>query len=272
MRLITLPNVLLACVLALPLLPGCNDANKTVSLEPALKDYNAKRYAAAQARAEQVSKSATGALQDDAAYLAGLSAYQAGDMAAAERHLADAAGAQDKQTAARASAMLGLVRMKQGRYREAGDLLTSASKNLTGDEAKKASQQAAAAYASASSGGGASSASKTAQAARSDSAGNARSASSPSRFATASSQASGFALQVGAFHDRGRADKAAKAARPLAIRHNLAPPRVITTRGNDGSTVYLVQFGEFATRDAAAAAKSKMQSLDCIITPLASAM
>ncbi|MEY3142190.1 MAG: hypothetical protein RLY21_683 [Planctomycetota bacterium] len=60
-----------------------------------------------------------------------------------------------------------------------------------------------------------------------------------------------FAIQAGAFKDRTKAVELAAQLRPQAALEKLAPPRVIEKERDDGSTVYVVQFGSFPNRAAA---------------------
>jgi septal ring-binding cell division protein DamX len=78
----------------------------------------------------------------------------------------------------------------------------------------------------------------------------------------------GFALQVGAFTDKKRAQQAASEAEPLAKKDGLGPVRVIPRRDDRGKSLYLVQFGFFTSRDAASAARTRLGRLEYIVTPV----
>ena len=255
------------------LLPGCAPKSSTSihgELGPALNDYHQQRYAGAKSRAEIVAQGATGREREEAIYLAGISAFQLGDVPEAEKHLRDASHASDAEIGGRAKAMLAIVRMRQGRYREAGDLYSGAAKQLQGADAAEAAQQAAIAYREA---GDMEKSQQWAKASAGSSGSGALTGdpTSPIRLASRMNAVSpnSFSLQVGVFREKDRAEKAAKAARPLAQRGAMGPVRVVPSVEVSGETVYIVQFGEFKTREAADKARQRTHGLNCIVAPAA---
>jgi tetratricopeptide (TPR) repeat protein len=246
-------NRLFARALAstLLLLGGCGGGGgqRSSSLAGAVADYEAQRYSEAFTAAKWQSSSTNPQTRAEAAYLAGLSAYKLGNNDDAERYLLAACTARDASVAARANAMLGVIRLDQNREREAIVLLEKAQPNLTGRDAAEAANQLARAHRMA---------------------GTTSSAPAPSSTFT-HDRVSGelFALQVGAFRSRQHAESAAAMASRQADRHGLGPMRIVPSRDDRGQTLYLVQFGSFPTRSAAATTRSRLGKLDYIVAPLA---
>jgi cell division protein FtsN len=60
-----------------------------------------------------------------------------------------------------------------------------------------------------------------------------------------------FAIQAGAFRDRAKAESVAGELRARVAVERLRAPRVCEKRRTDGSTVYVVQFGDFENRTVA---------------------
>ena len=75
----------------------------------------------------------------------------------------------------------------------------------------------------------------------------------------------GFVLQVGAFRDRDRARRAAGDAAVLTRRHGHGPVRIVPSAEARGRPLYLVQFGRFPTRSAAANARAQLGRLQYIV-------
>jgi tetratricopeptide (TPR) repeat protein len=263
-------------VVVLLLLPAaCDDNARQSSMKQAVSDYQARNYSLAQKRSVESMRNADGVAREQAAYLAGLSEYQMGDLNAAADHLMIAAASSDAELAARSRAMLGLVRMKQNRPREAATLLSAAANSLKGEDARQAALNAAEAYRL----------SGDAGAARQWSA---RAAAMPASPVTVSQSTSTnvsapkvanaggavpergvFALQVGAFHDPEHAKRAADTAAVLAEPRGMGPVRVIPTTDDRGKRMFLVQFGRFDSRAAAANARQRLGKLEYIVAPKA---
>jgi septal ring-binding cell division protein DamX len=206
--------------------------------------------------------------REDAAYVAGLAAYQLGDRDEAERRFILAARSPNSETAARSKAMLGQIRLDQHRPRDAAALFVEAAPNLHGEDARLCAYNAGVAYQQA--GDNASARKWIAQSgggstARSTS--TTGSTSSPVARSASTSSAGGFTLQVGAFKEKSRAQKAAADAQKLATRDGLGSVKIQTRRDDRGGTLYVVQFGRFSTRDAAVAARVKLNRLDYIVAP-----
>jgi len=240
---------LLGCVAAAFLIAGCGP-QRSASLNQAMTAFNAHQYSSAHHHAVQAMRSSTGREREQAAYLAGLSAYQMRDLDEAELRLAAATRSGDARTAGSAKAMLGQVRLDQNRPGEAATLFDEAARQLTGHDAAEARRHAAIAH---------------------QRAGNTNAANQWAASGEGSGGGAGgvFALQVGAFSERQRATQAANDASRLADSHGLGPVNVITSRDARGRPLFLVQFGSFSSRDSAARTRTQLGRLDYIVAPRA---
>jgi hypothetical protein len=279
-------------------LSGCAAKAQPGSMNAALNHYESSNYAQAHEQAASVMAKAQGQRREEAAYLAGLSAYQAGDFDAAESELSAAAVASDPNIAGNAKVMLGQVRLDQHRPREAASYFVDASQLLSGDDASKAAWHAGLAYRQAgdeaaakhwlstASRGGVTQTQAHPPGGVSSQATNGLVMGNPARSATpatankqpvaaaantsvAPPASVGFTLQVGAFTDKQRARKAAEEANDLAQQQSLGRVRVIPRKDARGQTLYMVQVGWWITRNEAAAARSKVGRLEYIVAPAA---
>lgn len=169
------------------------------------------------------------AARDREAYVEGLRAYRLGDAATAEASFEAAAAGTDPDAACRARAALGLMFLEQDRPAEAAPLLAAAAGGLSGTDAERAAWFASVARRRAGTDGN-----------------------------------EGFTLQVGAFRERPRAEKAAKSAR----RHGVSPVRITPRADERGRTMFLVQLGRYDTRAAAAEARQRLGELGYIVAAL----
>ena len=251
--------MVLPCVLTAVPMAGCKSTPRARSLKSALADYDAERYQLAEHRAAAIAGRARGLIRDKAAYLAGLSAYQLGDLYEAQRHLATAVKSPDRATAGKAKAVLGLVRVKQHRPHEAAVLLAEASGALTGENSRQAAYQAALARQEAGD--------KT-LAGTWLRIGDAQQTTGQRALAISPRLEAGrFSLQAGAFRRRQHADKAARSVADVAQQHRLGGIRVIESRDDRGRILYFVQFGRFESRSAASTARRLIGRLDVIVAP-----
>lgn len=212
----------------------------------AMHDYENGRYTVAHRRAVESLRGASGVERDKAAYIAGMSAYRFGDKSEADLRFNTAINSQDPIIAGRAKAMLGQIRMDQGRPREAVTLFEEAARQLDGPDAMQARQYARLAR-------------------------NEAGLSSNGDLTNPLPPGSGFALQIGAFQDRRHADRAAEQARDLAHRDGLGSVRIVPRTDQRGRELYVVQLGEFGSRDEASRVRQRVGRLDYIVAPLASA-
>ena len=246
------------------LLQGCaNSAGSGAkALNLAVQDYNAQRYTSAYERAAPLTTSSAGGVRAEASYLAGLSAYRMGKHDEAERRLLIAAASTDAALAARANAMLGVIRIDQLRYREAVSLLEKSHPLLTGEDAKQAARQLAYAHQHTGDAGAAQRWQARAQATL-----NSHITSSETRNHQVSTDL--FALQVGAFKSKQHAESAASIASREVDRLGLGPMRIVPSHDGRGQVLYLVQFGSFPTRASAASTRERLGKLNYIVAPLA---
>lgn len=219
------------------MIAGCGP-QRSVLLGQAVSAYNAQQYTKAHHLAVSATRTAAGIEREQAAYLAGLSAYQLGNLDEAELRLTVATRSSDKQTAASAKAMLGQVRLDQNRPHEAAALFDQAAQQLAGNDAAQARRYAAIArnqplHASGLSGAG-----------------------------RGSVDSNLYAIQVGAFSQWQRANEAASRAERIANRLGLGPVDVISSTDAQGQPLYLVQFGRFASRDAAIQMRTQLGQMD----------
>jgi tetratricopeptide (TPR) repeat protein len=229
---------------------GCESTPTAGGLERALRDYDAGRYALASSRASDAMRAADGRTRVEAAYVAGLADLRLGRLDDAERRLLVATSATDRS---RATATLGLVRMQQNRPADAAELFTSAASGLHGDDARQAAKWAAAAFEQAGDHYTALTWVSLADTGIDDD----RPTAGPGR---------GFVLQVGAFADRERAERAARDAAIDAERGGLGTVRIVGHTDARGRRLHLVQMGSFASRRGAALARDRIGRLDYIVT------
>lgn len=243
-------------VLSAAVIAGCESQPRAGDLSRAVDDYTMQRYSSANEKSVHVMNTARSPQREDAAYLAALCSYQMGHVDEAERRLMVAVQSSQPETVAKAKAMLGQVRLDQKRYREAAIFFTDAARNLEGDDAQRATYYAGLAYRHA---GDANEAKKHL--------GNGAPPAPPAPVVSKANGASGsrFALQVGAFTEKKRAEQAADSARALAKAADLGDVRIIPGRDARGHQVFLVHIGSFPTREAAAAARTKAGRLNYIV-------
>jgi cell division septation protein DedD len=235
-------------LIAIILLVGCESGQKTgTGLKLATQDYERQQYEQSRERATAVMRSGRVVEREQAAYIAGLSAFELGMIDEAERRFMTAARSSDAEVAAKAKAMLGQIRLNQGRHTDAANLFDEASSGLAAVDARQARTLAGQAR----------------RAAAGD-----RAMSGEFRIETTHTVAtpdSGFALQVGAFHEQVRANRAADEARQLADRNGIGPVTIVPSTDQRGRTLYLVRIGHFETRRAAAEARQRLGRLDYIV-------
>ena len=216
------------------------------ALDAALIDYHAQRFEQAQKAADAVAAGPNHALRGRADYLRGLCAYRLGNHDEARRRLAAAATGLDGVEAAQARAALGLVDLAQHRPAEAAERFAAAGPDLGRQDAGQAALFAALAF---------------------EQAGDEKSAAYWDRVGreNQSSPRSGFTIQVGAFRQRDRAERAAIEAADVAAQMGLAPVRIVTRTDQRRGVFYVVQLGFFETRGEAAGARQRVGNLQYIV-------
>lgn len=233
--------------LAASMLGGC--AGKGAG--SALKLYEQGDYPGAYREAETIAAQAKDQeARDQAALVAGMSAYELRRYDDAERWLRPVSRSIDRAAAGRAFATLGLVGVRQDRYSTAALDLQAAGRRLTGDDAAQANYFAGECY------------TLTGDLERARAAYNAalRTAESPAlrervgqRLAT-----SDFTLQLGAFSSKVNADRTLALAARRAAERKLPAPAITTAQDVAGRTIYLVRMGMFKTRAEAVSARTRL--------------
>ncbi len=232
-------------------LAGCTATQPgRVTLESALGDYHAQRFSRAQEQADAVSVGRDGTLRGRAEYLAGLSAYKLGNHDEAGRRLTAAVATLHGEEAAKARAAMGLLELARNRPAPAAEDFAAAWPGLAGEDARQAALFAAHAYEQA--GDEAAAAEWTRSRPRPDQ----RSPSTPG---------SGFTIQVGAFRERLRAERAAVDAARITHDMGLAPVRIVTRNNGHGGVLYVVQMGSFGTRTEASTVRQRVGKLQYIV-------
>jgi septal ring-binding cell division protein DamX len=222
---------------------GCGP--KAVSMEPAVRAYEQGQWSTARTLSAAVRDRSEGTRRAEAAYLGGLSAFQLDLLPEAASEFTTARHGDDRMVAAMASAMLGQVRLRQGRPTEAAELLAGAWGLLPSDQKDDAAAYAAAAY----------------QAAGNTTASQRWEAKAHGNHAIidADRQPQGqFALQLGAWRAHDLATSAARNVLATVASSGLGPPRVCVRKDAVGQSLFVVQIGAFATRTAAAKAKERL--------------
>jgi hypothetical protein len=235
---------------------GCSSG--PAALDQAIRDYDNEHYDVAFTNASQAHPHLHGTDRDQAAYVAGLSAYRLDDLSEAEEYLRLAAASSDPTTAARARGMLGEILMERRRPAEAAVAFGAAADGLHGNDARLAAQRAARAY----------------EAAR-DPAAAARwreraDGIANERTVDGCADCARFSLQVGAFLSQDRARAAADDAERAAKRLTLGAAR-ITPRREAGRTLHVVQIGQFQSRKAAQHARQVLGRYEYIVVSAAGA-
>jgi hypothetical protein len=239
---------------------GCESVPKSGSLDDALADYYGGRFALAHQRAVEAMRGASGSEREQAAYIAGLSAFQKGDLDEAELRLHFASRSSDARTAASAKTMLGQMRLARQQPREAASLFEEAAAGgLAPADAREAARYASIAHQRA---GNDAQAERWHAHTRTTGTGAAHTMLAAGE---AGRPGGGFTIQVGAFHGRPRAALAAEDATSLARQHGLSQARIIERSDSRGHTLYVVQLGSFATRTAAEQARTRIGRQEFIV-------
>lgn len=252
-------NTIIALLCTLPLLLGCDNNQRTTGLEVAVSQYEAGQYREAFDTAVRTQRAAQNPERARAAYVAGLAAYHLNQPDEAERRFLIAQQSPEPETAGRARAMLGTIRMDQDRPLDAAEHFKAAARLLNGREANEAAYRAGQAYQA----GGDSSSAR----AQFTIAGSRANDSDLRASANEQLTRTGFAIQVGAFRDRANAETAAQEAQTIADRHGLGDVRIISQPDpRSGGFLHVVQFGQFGTRGTADDMRQRIGNLRWIVT------
>ncbi|MCB9848967.1 MAG: SPOR domain-containing protein [Phycisphaeraceae bacterium] len=231
------------CLSALLLGSGC--AGSTAQRASYVEQYEQGRYTQASVNAIRVVRDSGAPDRDLARLTAGLSAHALGRNDEASVWLRPLTERSDDQIAGKALAALGLIALEDGEDRTAAKLLSRAAGKLRGDDSAHAALFAGDAYSNLGSFEAARLQYRLAQS----------SAKDPGvKALVASRLGEGFTLQVGAFANRGNAERTRRRIEQDSVLDTLGEPTVLARKDNRGGTLYLVRVGHFHTeRDARAA-------------------
>jgi cell division septation protein DedD len=246
---------LLICLSLLPFLTGCGAPPQ---LGQAYEAYHRGDYSAAIAIAKPLAANdATG----EAAYLAGLSAYQLRDGAEAERYLrmaVDRNAPGSPRTSGDAHAMLGRLHADRDQHAAAVNHYTIAASRLAGRDRAQAlyyaaiSQQAMGQW----------------DAARQNLALARAATNDPAVLAKIDRQSGmiGWTLQFGAYGEEKNARAAFASVAAKAAKLSFGPPRLVAAN-DSGRRLYLVQLGRFANEAEARSAMARVSG-EAIVVPM----
>lgn len=238
---------LLALAVALLALGGCA-SNRAAGggalpdMKAVMADYNAGRFLDAYTGAVSLYRRSVVPERDEAAYLAGLSAYRLQRYEDADRYLSPLVRIATTDVAGRAAGTLGLVELERGRYREAAEYFKKAADRLEGQGKAEAAYRAGLAYKESGSHSLARVQFIIARGASTDAAFQAK--------VDRELKTSGYTLQLGVFASRANAEAMVRefqAGRGASI----GEARIVTNEGSRGETLYYVNVGTFNSYSAA---------------------
>ncbi len=240
----TLLRAVAIAIFSLASTTGCESQQTTTTsrtssgpLATTISLYERGEYGKAQREAAHIANLTAGRTRGEAAYIAGLAAYEQGKPVEAEGHLLMASRSSDPNTTGRANAMLGIIALNDERHAEAAAFFDRAAQHLIGRQRDQATRYATLA----------------------------RRNSGTSPRTVAAPPSGRFCLQAGAFRDRSRADKTSRELEPLAADAGLGSVRIIPRNDHLGRPLYLVQIGGFHTRSEATRARAAIGRLDFIV-------
>ena len=234
---------------------GCAPDN-TQGVADAIRDYDAGRYTAALSKADSARMSGSTLERNEAAYVGGLAAAKLNRTSQARQLLEKASSSSDRTISARANASLGTVLLDDGEPLSAAKAFDRAAAKLDGAEANHALYLAGVAYREA--GHAEQARRRFAQSAKNSDGTMASRASN-------AIDATGFAIQAGAYSDQSNARRCAEECSAAAAKIGLGPARIVAIRRN-GRLLYVVQVGSFSTRQDAEYARRRLGTVEGTIT------
>ncbi len=132
-----------AALLAVVSATACQSAQPD-RLDGAISNYESKNWKQSLEQASAVQNDSSGTMRDQAALLAGLSAYQLGNFADAQSRFQISEQSMDAETAGESKVMLGDLMVHQKRYGDAANYYDAAANKLTGEASNRAKDLAAA--------------------------------------------------------------------------------------------------------------------------------
>lgn len=218
-------------------------------LSTALTDYRGQRYEQARHRAAAAGEAGDAETRERARYLEGLCAYQLADYETARLLLSETAAG--SAVPSESQATLGLVYLELSRPSDAADAFAAAAVGLSGDDGRRSMYYAARSFAAAGDAGAAAAWTQR--------------LADPTHPGWTGAADGRFTIQVGAFRERARAERAAVDAAEAAEGHGLGPVRIVPRTDTRGEVLYVVQVGAFGSRTAAQSARRRMGNLQYIV-------
>ena len=262
-------------------LTACNSGGPRGDLDRSIAAYDKRDYPEALKLAQVASEQATTTKDSyEAAYMAGMSAYQLNDYASAERWLKEAVRSTDSWTAGEAGVMLGNTQLRLKKPSDAARSFAKAATHLSGADANKARIASANAYREVGDNRAAdeqfrlanvpttvtvnspprptSAPSSTPAPTQPKAPSKAAAPAANSAVKAAAPSAGPFVIQAGAFRDESKAKKRADELRAKSVKIGLGEPRISSKKATDGSKLWVVQIGGFPDRSTADAAVTKL--------------
>ena len=240
-------------------LAGCGSSGPIASLADANSAYDRGDYEQAYAFASTIASAEPSLDSQEAAYVAGLAAWELDRTDKAVKYFKKAVDGLDHEMAADAGVMLGLAYSKQEKYDLAAESLLEAAPELTGEDRARAyfyagvAQQKLGRWAYAR-----------------DNFTLARAASSDPAFrdeVDGQLAVTGYTLEIGSFSDGAAAQSAADNLTESAQELNLGEPRLLPNPTRPGQM--LVHVGRFSTYDSAASFRERLGMPGAFIVPIA---
>jgi len=256
-------SIALCAVMALAWLSGCS-SEKMGKTQNALGqlygDYDRGQYAQTLAAAARMARTAQGANQHEAAYLAGLSAYRMQNGTSAERYLRVAKKSPDPAIAGDALALLGLVHNERGRYELASQAFLAAANYLEGEDQAQAYFYAAAAQQKMGHRTAARGTMARAESLTSDPGLRDR--------ITQEKTAAGWTIQTGAFSVESHARREAARLNRRSTGKPWGQARMVPATNGSGHRLLLVQIGRFSSYGRAQMARDRLGLSGARLVPL----
>lgn len=240
-------------------------------LATAVASYRGARYQESFDQSKNLARAAASPLREQAAWIAGLSAYQLDRFDEAELQFMSSSRSEDQRLVVDSKIMMGDVRVNQNRWSDAAQYYRDAANGLSGEERSRVlgyAELASAHAASRATGQRGSTVSTTPAGGRSSTGSSPSTSprSTPSASPVGSSTGgSAFALQAGAFQNETNARRRATEIAASARQAGLGEPRVVRTRDTSGREYWAVQVGSFATRQGAEQARTRAQGINFIV-------
>ena len=252
------PLLLASLIIAIPfVMVGCSSAQKSTGLSEIYTAYNLGDHRVAFAQARQVADRSNRAARYPAAYIAGKAARQLNDIVLAERYLRIAAGSKDRLLSGEAMAELGLLYAEQRRFEQAANSFVRAASNLSGQHRANAFLHAGLAQQKLG---------RWTQARDNIEMSKRTSKSSKFKKSIADHLAvKGYTLQFGAFKDQSYAKRMAEQLAERTAAAKVGRPRLVSAKAERGSSLYLVQVGQFNSYVSASRARDLLEGTSIIV-------